>query len=275
MKDTKKNYKDKIVFITGAAHGIGLSLARLYDQHGARVIAVDIDSENLKKAEKWLQNAYFFCCDITDRQRVYELGARIIREIGVPDIVVNNAGIVENAKFLDCPDHLLEKTMNVNIISHFWVLKAFLPAMISKGDGHICAIASAAGLMGVPGMATYCASKHSVIGFTKALALEVNQIPNANIRFTIVSPSFITTGMFEGVKPPLFTPLLSQEKIANIIFRSVDKNREIVLEPFMVKLLPLLSAILPNKVFNFVARTFRVTQAMDDILLKQKRVLKS
>lgn len=274
MNDMKKNYKDKIVFITGSAHGIGLSLAKLYDQQGAKVIGIDIDGENLRKAEKGLKNAHFFCCDITVRQRVYELGDNIIRTIGVPYIIINNAGIVENSKFLDCPDNHLERTMNVNIMSHFWVLKAFLPAMIKKGEGHICEIASAAGLMGVPGMVAYCASKHSVIGFSKALALEIGQL-GTNIRFTTVCPSFINTGMFEGVKPPLFTPLLSQEKIANIIFRAIDKNKEIVLEPFMVKLLPLLSAILPNKAFNLVAKTFRVTGAMDDILMQKKSVLKS
>lgn len=275
MKYMRKSYKDKVVFITGAAHGIGLSLAKLYDQQGARVVGVDVSSENISRAERELKNGQFFCCDVTDRQKVYELGERVIRTIGAPYIVVNNAGIVENSKFLDCPEHLLEKIIQVNLMSHFWVLKAFLPAMIKKGEGHVCEIASAAGLMGVPGMVAYCASKHSVIGFSKALALEVGQLPDANIHFTTVCPSFISTGMFQGVKPPMFTPMLTQEKIADIIFKAVDKNKEIVLAPFMVKLLPLLSAMLPNRAFNFVARTFRVTQAMDDILLEKKRYLKS
>ena len=126
-----RDYKDRVVIITGAAHGIGLSLAKLYDQIGAKVVVIDVNAQALQEAEKILKNAVFYQCDITKKENVYELSKTILREVGVPYIIVNNAGVVENSYFLDCSDDMLERTMNVNIVSHFWICKAFLKALIA------------------------------------------------------------------------------------------------------------------------------------------------
>lgn len=114
-------------------------------------------------------------------------------------------------------------------------------------------------------MAAYCASKHAVVGFSKALKQELDRMSGGVINFTLVCPSFINTGMFEGVKPARLTPLLDQEAIAKIIYGAVETKKEMVLEPFMVKLLPLLTALLPPKIFEWVIRLFQVDQAMDEI----------
>ena len=260
-----KSYKDKVVFITGGAHGIGLSLARMYHRKSAKVVVVDINEENLAKLEQDLPGLLGRVCDITNREAVYEMAREVREQVGDPALVINNAGVVENSDFLNCSDESLERTMNVNIVSHFWVLKAFLPSMLEKGEGHVCEIASAAGLMGGPGMVAYCASKHAVIGFGRALKQEVDRLSGGKVKFTIVCPSFISTGMFEGVKPARLTPMLGQEEIAKIIFDSIDREKTMVLEPFMVKLLPSLIAMLPTSVFEFVSKIFGVDQAMVDI----------
>lgn len=264
----KKNYKNKIVLITGAGHGIGYSLAKIYDDLGAKTVILDINQENLNKVQKEFKNAHTFLCDVTNKENVYEVGQKILTTIGTPYIIVNNAGVVENSDFLNCDDELLERTMNVNIVSHFWVLKAFLPSMVKKKEGHVCEIASAAGLMGVSGLTAYCASKHAVVGFSQALRYELKKLSRGKIKITTICPSFINTGMFKGVKPALFTPLLDQEKIAQAIFEAVDRDKEKVLLPFMVKMLPLLS-LLPSKAFDAIAKVFKVNQAMDDIIEKK------
>lgn len=103
--------------------------------------------------------------DVTNRQIVYEMANRVKSEIGEVSILVNNAGIVSGKKIFDPEnnDAYMEKTVQVNTISHFWTVKAFMPSMIAKNHGHLITIASSAGLVGVNGLADYCASKFGIV----------------------------------------------------------------------------------------------------------------
>lgn len=260
----------KVVLITGAAHGIGLSLAKLYDKIGAQVLIVDVNQSHLQDAQQKLPHQHCFTCDVSDIAQVHILSEKILGQFGAPDILINNAGIVEKSNFLDCEDAVLERTLRVNVLSHFWMLKAFLPAMIKRQTGHICEIASAAGLLGVPGMVAYCASKHAVMGLADSLRMELEEMADVHIPVTVVCPSFVNTGMFAGVRPPRFTPLLDQEQIARLVFQAIDRKQERLLAPFMVKLLPLMK-LLPNRLFRVVAKFFHVHHAMKDILSPGER----
>jgi all-trans-retinol dehydrogenase (NAD+) len=103
--------------------------------------------------------------DVTNREEVYRTAQKVKDEIAEPTMLINNAGIVSGKKIFD-PDNsdaYMEKTMQVNTISHFWTVKAFMPAMIAKNHGHLVTIASSAGLVGVNGLADYCASKFGAI----------------------------------------------------------------------------------------------------------------
>ena len=103
--------------------------------------------------------------------------------------------------------------------------------------------ASAAVLLGVPGMAAYSGTKHAVIGFAESLRLELRRGGHDGVGMTIVCPSFIDTGMFPDTAPPLFTPWLKPEALAEKIVAAVKANRLYVREPAMVKLIPLLKAL--------------------------------
>lgn len=267
----QKRYKKRIIFITGAAHGIGLSLAKVYDQQGAVVVGCDINEKALEQAREELPRAHFYKCDITKKEEVYALGKKVRDEVGLPWVLINNAGVVENSNMLDCPDHLIERTMNVNVMAHFWVCKAFLPEMVKRKEGHLCQIASAAGLIGVPGMVAYCTSKHAAVGFGNAMRLELEALSEGTIKTTVVCPSFVNTGLFTGVKTAMFTPMLDQDKIAQIIFSAIDQDQEMVMEPFMVKTIPFLKAFLPTRPFNKVLELFKVTSSMEDILKKKEK----
>jgi len=126
----------------------------------------------------------------------------------------------------------------VNLESYFWCAKAFVPGMIARGEGHIVMVASAAGLLGVPGMAAYSATKHAVIGFAESLRLELRRAGARGVGTTIVCPSFIDTGMFPDSRPPLFTPWLKPDALAEKIVAAVRARRLYVREPAMVKLRP-------------------------------------
>ena len=139
-------------------------------------------------------------------------------------VLINNAGIVTGKKLDQLTDEMIERTFNVNAVSHFWVgkrqretetekeeeginnvsslqtIKSFLPDMISKNHGHIITIASGAGLFGVPGLVDYCSSKFAAVGTHSSLTLELEANNNAGVHATVVCPYFIDTGMFDGVK---------------------------------------------------------------------------
>jgi all-trans-retinol dehydrogenase (NAD+) len=138
---------------------------------------------------------------------VYATAEKVRREVGKMDILVNNAGVVNGKPFLDCSDEELRGTMEVNILSHFWTVKAFLRDMINAGSGQIVTVAAAGGILGSAGLVGYSASKFAAFGFDEALRAELKQ-QRLDIRTTVVCPFFINTGMFAGVQTrfPLLIP---------------------------------------------------------------------
>jgi all-trans-retinol dehydrogenase (NAD+) len=138
-----------------------LQLAKL----GVVVIIWDMNitgaEETAASIRKMGGTAAAYRVDVTNRDTVYEMAQRVQSEMGEVTILVNNAGIVSGKKIFDPEnnDAYMEKTVQVNTISHFWTVKAFMPRMIAKNHGHLITIASSAGLVGVNGLADYCASK--------------------------------------------------------------------------------------------------------------------
>jgi all-trans-retinol dehydrogenase (NAD+) len=178
------------------------------------------------------------------------------------DILVNNAGVVSGRSFLECTDEQCRRTMDVNIMGHFWTVRAFLPDMVRRGSGHIVTMASAAGIIGVSQMVDYCASKAAAFGFDEALRMEIRKNRWA-IRTTVVCPYFINTGMFEGVRTRFaaLLPILDEEKVAGRIIRAIQKSRKRLVMPPMVYSVWLLR-LFPVAVFDFVADLMGINAAM-------------
>ncbi|NXU66669.1 RDHE2 dehydrogenase, partial [Horornis vulcanius] len=146
----KKNVSGEIVLITGAGSGIGRLLAVKFASLGATVVLWDINQEGLNCAVKQAREngagrVHSYICDCSKRQDIYRIADQVKKEVGDVTILINNAGIVIGKRFLDSPDSLLEKTMDLNTVAHFWTYKAFLPAMIAANHGHLVSIASCAG----------------------------------------------------------------------------------------------------------------------------------
>lgn len=259
--------KGKIVLITGGALGMGREVARLFARDGARIVLWDLRQEELDKTAGELKTlgaeVHTYICDVTNRQMVYETADKVKKEVGVVDILDNNAGVVFGGEFLEVPDDKLFKTIDVNVNGIMWCTKAFLPDMVERNEGHLVNMASAAGLLGVPGAAAYCASKHAVIGFSDTLRLELKKKEIRGIRFTVVCPSFVSTGMFEGTKAPLLTPFLSTERMARKIYQAVRKNKLWVREPFMVKTVPLLKGITYTPIMDWIGGLLGMHQSME------------
>ena len=139
--------------------------------------------------------AFTYRVDVSKRERVYEAARQMKKDVGKDvTVLVNNAGIVAGKPFLEGDDAYSLKTMEVNIISHFWTIKAFLPKMVEANHGHIITIASTAGLVGVDGLADYCCSKSAAISFHEGIRTEVRRLQRPGIDMTLVNPYFIDTG---------------------------------------------------------------------------------
>lgn len=260
--------RGRIALITGAAGGIGRHLAVELARRGATPVLWDLDIEALEPAlaeikTRTATTAYGFACDVTDRHAVYRTADRVRAEVGDPDVVVNNAGVVSGTHLLDIPDDTIVRTFAVNTLALYWVTKAFLPAMVTRRRGHLVTVASAAGLVGVARQTDYAASKHAAVGFDESLRVELRHSA-PHIVTTVVCPYYIDTGMFEGVRSrwPLLLPILHQQEVAAKIAVAIERDRPMLILPPLVRYLPLLR-ILPPRTFDLIMDLLGVNASMD------------
>jgi all-trans-retinol dehydrogenase (NAD+) len=243
-------------------------MAMDFAERGAKIVVWDVNSSALDKladeAKQRSLSVKTFVCDVTDKDAVYQLAEKIETEVGAVDVLVNNAGVVSGKPLLETPDEKIIQSLNVNTLSLFWTLKAFLPHMLKRNSGHIVTIASAAGIIGVRGLADYSASKFGAFGLHEAIHMELRQKKSA-VRTTIVCPFFIDTGMFSGVKTkfPFLLPVLKSEYAAKTIVKAVLNNRQRLVMPRFVYSVFLLR-LFPTTVLDVLADFFGVNQAMDE-----------
>jgi all-trans-retinol dehydrogenase (NAD+) len=262
-----KMVKDKVVLITGGASGIGRIMALDFAGRGARVAVWDINGGALQDLEAGARQRGLalkgMVCDASDRAAVYRQAEALRAELGPVDILINNAGVVSGSTFLETPDEKILKTFSINALAPFWTCKAFLPAMLERNAGHIVNIASAAGIIGVTGLADYSASKFAMFGFDEAIRMELRRRKSA-VRTTVVCPFFIDTGMFRGVRTrfPRLLPILKSECAARRVVAVVLKNRRRLIMPSFVHLVFGLR-LLPTAVFDAVSDFFGISRSMD------------
>lgn len=262
-----KDLKGKVALVTGAAMGMGRSLSEDLLQEGCRVVLVDVNEPELVKTKKELSKlgqCAHYICDISDRKEVYQLAGKVAMEFGDVDILVNNAGIVKAQELLDLPDETIEKTINVNLTAQFWTCKAFLPSMIKKGQGHIVNFASAGGILALPTLSAYCASKFGVVGFSDALRQEMKK-HKYNIGITYVCPNTVNTGMFEGSKMVAGTKMLTASSVTKKVIKAIKNNQAMVAAPsFPVKILtPLTKVLLSNNAMDWLNKVMGMSTCND------------
>lgn len=257
--------------VTGGASGIGRLVALRLAALGGRVTVWDLRADALAAVVAELEKAgrepaRGFACDVSRREEVYRVAAETIAAAGPVDILVNNAGVVSGRPLLEIPDEQIERTFAVNTLALFWTTKAFLPAMIERGRGHLVTIASASSLIGVARLSDYAASKWAAMGFDESLRAELRKVAPA-LRTTVVCPYYIDTGMFRGVRSrfPRLLPILHEDDVAERIVRAIQRDQRRVILPPIVRLLPLLR-MLPVGVFDRIATFLGVNASMDEFV---------
>jgi len=256
------------VLVTGSASGIGRLIASRIAALGGRMILWDVDQQRLNTFVAQLQDrqltAAAYCCDLVDRNAIRATATRVLDECGPVDVLINNAGVVTGKPLLATTDEEILRTFNVNTLALFWTVRAFLPAMLERGSGHIVNIASTAGLVGVPRLAAYAASKFAVVGFDESLRMELKK-QGAPVATTLVCPYYIDTGMFAGVRTrfPWLLPILEPEYVAERVVDSIRRERRRLIMPrFALTALPL--RLLPPVLFDFIMRFLGVAASMDE-----------
>jgi NAD(P)-dependent dehydrogenase (short-subunit alcohol dehydrogenase family) len=175
--------------VTGASRGIGAAIAARLAQLGAQTTLMGRDAQALKCEAAHSANAQAIICDVTDPEQVDRAFAEARARAPI-SILINNAGVAESAPFLRTTDAFLDRLMAVNVTSAFRCTRAALPSMIELGWGRVVNISSIAGLHGAAYITAYCASKHALVGFTRALAAETAR---QGITVNAVCPGYVDT----------------------------------------------------------------------------------
>lgn len=233
-----RDLSGQLALVTGAARGMGRLHLEALGREGCRLVAADVDRGELDLTARELKEAgmevYPFALDVSDRGACLDLAEKLEREVGPLEILVNNAGIVEGASFLKMTESSARRMMEVNYFGLLWMMQAFVPGMISRGSGHVVNISSTAGKVGVANLGGYCASKFAVIGLTDAARAEA---AGRGVRFTIVNPGYIRTGMFEGSRPSFVTRWLEPQVVSEAVVRALKRGEaEVCVPSFTVRM---------------------------------------
>jgi all-trans-retinol dehydrogenase (NAD+) len=267
-----KNVSNKIVLVTGAAMGLGkLFATRAVAENAAAVVLWDINGDALKETAAELEAAggtvYTYVVDVSSFDSISEAAASVRDNVGTVEVLFNNAGIVRgNSYFWETKDVAdIEKTIAINSLAPMYVAREFIPGMIeSDTECRIVNIASSAGLVANPRMAVYAASKWAAVGFSDSIRLELEQAGYKHIHVTTVCPTYIDTGMFDGAKGMLLTPILQPEDVVNATWNEMNNGGPFVILPWTSRLNKVLSGVLPVKVRDAFLNLAGVYKSMEE-----------
>lgn len=267
-------FRDKVILVTGAASGIGNRFAeRVAGLEPRALILWDRNPDTLAVFEKQLPDGVTVIShgvDVSDYSSISHHAELLKKEGLVPDLVLNCAGVVTGEFFHDHTADQVSDTLQINTTGTMWVVHAFIKEMIERGSGHVVNLASASGYIGNPRMSVYAASKWAVLGWSQSLRLEMERL-GTGIAVTEVIPSYIKTGMFDGVKAPLLVPLLETDRIVDMMLKGIARRKKKIQAPFMVKFVPLIKALLPARAFDWVAGSLLgVYRSMDSFEGRKK-----
>jgi short-subunit dehydrogenase len=261
--------------ITGAAMGMGRLYAERAVAEGAGVVVLwDVNKKALEHTTREIAASApagvvvdGTVVDLAKREAIEKAAAAVISKHGGVDVLINNAGIVRGGVFWEHDNAAhTEAIMMVNTVAPMVATHEFLPGMMSSGrECRIVNIASAAGLVSNPKMSVYAASKWALIGWGDSVRLELKREGHGNVKVTTVAPTYISTGMFDGARGPLMTPLMQPDYVVSRVWKAMRVGKPMLMLPWTVHLSKFLKGVLPQRAFDVIAdKVFHVYSSMDN-----------
>jgi len=264
--------------VTGAGGGLGAYIARALAGEGVNLAVTDLPGSSVDGLSAELRTrgvqVEHAPADLTDRDERRRLASWAADALGPIDILVNNAGVEFGGPFLDTSPEQLELTVAVNLLAVMDLTRLLLPGMLDRRRGHVVSMASLAGKIPPPQLASYGATKHGVVGFTGALRAE---LADERVGFSAICPGFVgRVGMFgrlepyiEGGSVPMGT--IPPERVGDAVVRAIREDvGEIVLNRRPVKPLILLNAIAPGAATR-LARLRPIRESMERMRKARER----
>lgn len=226
-----------IIVITGASQGIGAATAQAFSKLKDATVILLARTESALEAVTQIcrshgADAHYIICDVTNEESVKHAAQKILTEWGVPDVLVNNAGVFSQTSFLNSDCTQFQAQLNENVVSAYLVTQAFITAMLGKGSGDLFFLCSIASLKAYGDTVLYTTAKHALLGFARGLREELK---TRGIRVTALMPGATLTPSWDGVgiAEEKFIPA---EDVANIIvhIHQLDKRtdvEEIIIRP--------------------------------------------
>lgn len=274
-----KNVAGKKVLVTGAAMGLGkLFASRAVAEGASDVVLWDINEQALKDTAAELEKSgvaiHTYVVDVSAPDSIAESAELVRNNVGTIDVLFNNAGIVRgNGYFWDTKNRKdIEQTIAINSLAPMYIALEFLPGMIASGDeSRIVNIASSAGLVANPRMSVYAGSKWAAVGWSDSVRLELEQAKHDKVRITTVCPTYINTGMFDGTKKILFTPVLEQDDVVDAAWKEMIKGGPFVILPWTSRLNKVLGGVLPVKLRDGFLNLVGVYHSMEEFTGRDKK----
>jgi NAD(P)-dependent dehydrogenase (short-subunit alcohol dehydrogenase family) len=244
----------RVVAITGAARGIGRATAAALVRDGARVAIGDLDAEAVARTAGELGCASHEL-DVTDLESFERFLAWVEAEVGPLDVLVNNAGILHLGPFLEEDAAATRRQVDVNLLGVVHGTRLALPRLRARGGGHLVNVASSAGKLAPPGIATYTATKHAVVGLTEAVRAEER---GSGIEFSIVMPGVVKTEMIAGYARTPLVRWVEPEDVADAIVDALRRPRVDVFVPRSLGRIYKVMQLLPRRAREGLTRLLGV-----------------
>ena len=242
----------RIVVITGGARGIGAATARMLIAEGALVAIGDVDGDLAARTAGELGGRTLgLPLDVTDHAGYSAFLDQVERDLGPIDVLINNAGIMPLANLDEESDEATARIIAINLAAVIHGTREAVRRMKPRGTGHIVNIASMAGKLGVPGGATYCATKHGVVGLSEAVHLELR---GTGVDVSCVMPTIVRTELASGLKDTRMSAMIDAEDVARAIVEALHKPRFDVYVPKYLGPVSNITRVFPRRLTELIGR---------------------
>ncbi|HEY1523599.1 MAG TPA: SDR family oxidoreductase [Solirubrobacteraceae bacterium] len=260
MAKVPRSLAGSVVAITGGARGIGRATAVALIAQGARVAIGDIEASLAERTATELgAGTIGLPLDVTDRESFGRFLDEAENQLGPVDVLINNAGIMPIGSFARESDATAQRMIDINLVGLIYGSKLALERFLPRRRGHLVQIASAAGKMGFAGGATYCATKHAVVGLSEAIRAELH---GTGVEISVVMPVVVNTELGSGLPETRGFKAVQPEDVADGIVEALQTGRFEVYVPKSVAGMVRFGAVMPRRVMEVLGRLLKGDQVL-------------